>query len=252
MSLVEQWKKLNHSNMVALRQVFTTKSFSDHSMVFVYDYYPGAETLMSKHFNNPSQHQVGNAFMDPFSGTDGGSRPYSQHKNQILRQQAQLTQNGFLTESLIWTYVIQLTSALRHIHSAGLACRTLDPTKILVINKARLLLNCGGIFDVITFDPSNANPMAAMAHYQQEDLIALGKIVLALACNSFLAIQRENMQTSMEIVTQTYSTDLRNLIMYLLTNPTRIKSVNDLMPMIGKFLITQRGSFYYNLLFPFL
>ena len=56
----------------------------------------------------------------------------------------------------------------------------------------------------------------------------------ALSCNSFLAIQRENLQTSMEIVTSTYSSDLRNLIMYLLTNPTRVKSVNDLMPMIGE------------------
>jgi hypothetical protein len=52
-----------------------------------------------------------------------------------------------------------------------------------------------------------------------------------------LAIQRENLQTSMEIVTSTYSSDLRNLIMYLLTNPTRIKSVNDLMPMIGELQI---------------
>ena len=30
------------------------------------------------------------------------------------------------------------------------------------------------------------------------------------------------------------SNDLRNLIMYLLTNSQRAKSVNDLMPMIGK------------------
>ena len=35
--------------------MFTSKSFGDHSMVFVYDFYPGAETLMSKHFNSPSQ-----------------------------------------------------------------------------------------------------------------------------------------------------------------------------------------------------
>ena len=89
-----------------------------------------------------------------------------------------MAQNGLLAESLIWTYVIQLTSALRHIHSAGLACRTLDPTKILVINKSRLLLNCGGIFDVITFDSSQPNPMSNMVPYQQEDLISLGKIVL--------------------------------------------------------------------------
>ena len=96
----------------------------------------------------------------------------------MLRQQAVVSQSVLLPESLIWTYVIQMTSALRHIHSAGLACRTLDPTKILIINKTRLLLNCCGIFDVLTFDPTSSNPMAAMAHYQQEDLIALGKIVL--------------------------------------------------------------------------
>ena len=97
------------------------------------------------------------------------------------------------------------------------------------------------------------NPMAAMAVYQQvsltepaglsklicfipfqEDLVSLGKIVLALSCNSFIAIQRENIQQSMELVTTHYSNDLRNLIMYLLTNSQRAKSVNDLMPMIGE------------------
>ena len=46
---------MSHSNLVTLRQVFTSKSFGDHSMVFVYDFYPGSETLMSKHFNNPGQ-----------------------------------------------------------------------------------------------------------------------------------------------------------------------------------------------------
>ena len=60
---------------------------------------------------------------------------------------------------------------------------------------------------------------------------------VALACNSFLAIQRENLQTSMEIVTSTYSSDMRNLIMYLLTNPNRLKTVNDLMPMMGKIIV---------------
>ncbi len=64
MVLVDQWRKLTHSNLVALRQVFTTKSFGDHSMVFVYDLYPGAETLMGKHFSNPVQ--MSSTFLDPF------------------------------------------------------------------------------------------------------------------------------------------------------------------------------------------
>ena len=66
--------------------------------------------------------------------------------------------------------------------------------------------------------------------------MSLGRIVLALSCNSFIAIQRENLAQSMELVTGNYSSDLRNLIMYLLTAPQRVKSVNDLMPMIGECL----------------
>jgi len=240
MSLVDQWKKMAHSNLVSLRQVFTSKSFGDHSMVFVYDFYPGAETLMSKHFNNSVGLGVGGGGMinDMSQGAFNGdghnssSRPYSQQKNNMLRQQAVMS-SGLLPEAIIWNYIIQLTSALRCIHGAGLACRTLDPTKILVINKTRVLLNCVGIFDVLTFDPNSSNPVTAMAVYQQEDLVSLGRIALALACNSFMAIQRENLQASMEVVTSTYSSDLRNLIMYLLTNPQRVKTVNDLMPMIG-------------------
>ena len=119
-----------------------------------------------------------------FAFCSGGPDPNARSFNpgKMLRQQAVVSQSVLLPESLIWTYVIQMTSALRHIHLAGLACRTLDPTKILIINKTRLLLNCCGIFDVLTFDPTSSNPMAAMAHYQQEDLIALGKIVLGKLC----------------------------------------------------------------------
>ena len=49
----------------------------------------------------------------------------------------------------------------------------------------------------------------------------------------------------MELVTTNYSSDMRNLIMYLLTNPNRVKSVNDLMPMIGK-----KAVFSYEILLP--
>lgn len=48
---------------------------------------------------------------------------------------------------------------------------------------------------------------------QQADLISLGKVVLALACNSLAGIQRENLQKAMELVTINYSSDLKNLIL---------------------------------------
>eukprot|EP00096_Caligus_rogercresseyi_P006307 TRINITY_DN2264_c0_g1_i3.p1 TRINITY_DN2264_c0_g1~~TRINITY_DN2264_c0_g1_i3.p1 ORF type:complete len:588 (+),score=166.05 TRINITY_DN2264_c0_g1_i3:240-1766(+) len=249
---VDQWKRLLHSNVVSLKQVFTTKAFGDQSMVFVYDFYPGAETLMSKHFDMAQM----TSYLDPYGEgrpfppppTPGGSSQAKNPPPSPSTPSSLACMGGSphtpLPENVIWTYIIQLTSALRQIHSAGLAYRTLDPTKILILEDNRLLLNCGGIFDILTFDPSSGNPTAAIAHYQQEDLISLGKILLALACNSFLAIQRENLQSSMELVTSSYSSDMRSLIMYLLTNPTRVKSVNDLMPMIGARFYTQLDTVY--------
>lgn len=230
MVLVDMWKRLSHTNLVQLREVFTTKAFGDHSMVFVYDYHPGSETLLNKHFSATEL----NGYTDPFSSDPNAPRPYSHTKNTILRQQ----HSSMLPESVIWSYIIQLTAALRVIHAAGLAYRCLDPTKVLLTSRTRLRLSCVAIPDVVTFDGNAANPLSLMPHYQQEDLIALGKLVLALACRSLLAVHRDNMQASLELVARSYSTDLRNLILYLLSNQAR-RSVTDLMPMIGARFYTQ-------------
>ncbi|XP_071592741.1 PAN2-PAN3 deadenylation complex subunit PAN3 isoform X6 [Heliangelus exortis] len=222
MVLVDMWKKIQHSNIVTLREVFTTKAFGEHSLVFAYDFHAGGETMMSRHFNDPSA----DAYFT--------KRKWGQHDGPLPRQHA-----GLLPESLIWAYIVQLSSALRTIHTAGLACRVMDPTKILVTGKTRLRVNCVGIFDVLTFDNSQNNPLALMAQFQQADLISLGKVVLALACNSLAGIQRENLQKAMELVTINYSSDLKNLILYLLTDQNRLRSVNDIMPMIGARFYTQ-------------
>lgn len=53
---------------------------------------------------------------------------------------------GLIPESHIWAYIVQLSSVLRTIHAAGLACRTLDPTKILITAKSRFV----GVSSIIT------------------------------------------------------------------------------------------------------
>ncbi|GAB1604640.1 hypothetical protein Ahia01_000745500, partial [Argonauta hians] len=70
-------------------------------------------------------------------------------------------------------------------------------------------------------------------------LVALGKVVLALACNSVMAIQREQVSNSLDLVARNYSTDLKNLILYLIGSQRRQRSVNDIMPMIGARFYTQ-------------
>ena len=47
--------------------------------------------------------------------------------------------NPALPEGLIWSYIVQLSSVLRTIHAHGLACRVMDPTKILLIDKTRFV-----------------------------------------------------------------------------------------------------------------
>uniref|UniRef100_A0A7N6B235 PAN2-PAN3 deadenylation complex subunit PAN3 n=1 Tax=Anabas testudineus TaxID=64144 RepID=A0A7N6B235_ANATE len=222
MMLVDMWKKIQHSNCVTLREVFTTKAFGDHSLVFSYDFHAGAETMFSRHFN------------DPAADSYFTKRKWGQHEPPPPRQHA-----GLLPESLIWAYIVQLSSALRTIHTAGLACRVMDPSKILITGKTRLRVNCVGVFDVLTFDNSQTNHLALMPQYQQADLVSLGKVVLALACNSLAGIQRENLQKAMELVSINYSSDLKNLILYLLTEQSRLRSVNDIMPMIGARFYTQ-------------
>ena len=82
MSIVELWRKIQQCHLVTLREVFTTKAFGDHSMIFVYDYFPGAETLMTKHLSSTTSHT------DPFSSDPSVPRPYSMQKNRMLQQQA--------------------------------------------------------------------------------------------------------------------------------------------------------------------
>ena len=43
-------------------------------MVFVYDFHPGSETLMLRHFAHSAHHM--NGYNNPFS-VDGGARPFS-------------------------------------------------------------------------------------------------------------------------------------------------------------------------------
>lgn len=96
-----------------------------------------------------------------------------------------------------------------------------------------------GISDIIYFDPNQTNQSAAIANYQQEDLTSLGKLVLALACHCLHSVQEERIQSSISVVSRSYSSDLRNLVLYLLTITSTRRSVTDLMPMIGARFYTQ-------------
>jgi PAB-dependent poly(A)-specific ribonuclease subunit 3 len=140
---------------------------------------------------------------------------------------------GLLPEQTVWDYIIQLTSLIRAVHSANLAVRILSPSRILIDHKSRLRLSGVGIFDVIDYENSvnnmvnyqvslltNQNVISRYRHslivcfpQKQEDLTEFGRLVLGLACNSSFSIQKEHINTSIDIVSRNYSLDMRNLIM---------------------------------------
>ncbi|CAG8507006.1 12528_t:CDS:2 [Acaulospora colombiana] len=104
MSTIENWRKIRHANIVSIREAFTTKAFGDHSLVFVYDYHPLSQTLFDKHFSS-------------------------------TQMSAQFHSN--ISESVLWSYIVQLASTLKTIHSSNLAARMIEPTKILLTSKNR-------------------------------------------------------------------------------------------------------------------
>ena len=107
----------------------------------MYDYCPGLETLQYRFYSNPNLNLKG--WANPYN-IDGSARPFSAGKT--INGSRSL---GLLPEQSVWDFVIQLSSILRAIHSANLACRILTPSRILVDHKSRLRLSGIGIFDVI-------------------------------------------------------------------------------------------------------
>jgi PAB-dependent poly(A)-specific ribonuclease subunit 3 len=56
-----------------------------------------------------------------------------------------------------------------------------------------------------------------MRSAQQEDLVQFGKLIFALCCNNLVA--SNNLNKSLEIVSRTYTADLKNVALFLLSKP---------------------------------
>ncbi|ORX88988.1 hypothetical protein K493DRAFT_331279 [Basidiobolus meristosporus CBS 931.73] len=212
MSTIENWRKISHPNIVSVREAFTTKAFGDHSLVFVYDYHPCSTTLADQYL----------------------------HPNAILPSARNSLSADNITEVKFWSFVVQITSALRTLHAGGLAACILDPTKILITGKNRIRLNCCGIYDMLSY-ASTRNT----AHYQQEDLLQFGQLLTCLACNSSSALA--NLPKSIDFIARHYSPDVKNLILYLLSKPSTTKNIDDIIGMLGpKMLLELNRTHYYN------
>ncbi len=140
MAILDQWTHFSHTNIVNLREAFTTKAFNDDSLIFVYDFHPNSETLFQRHFvcsSRTQEPQSASTLGSPTTALLGSSASASFSTPLPYQDKPVSTQPTPVTEPILWSYVVQLVSAIKIIHAAGLSCRVLDPTKILVSGQKR-------------------------------------------------------------------------------------------------------------------
>jgi PAB-dependent poly(A)-specific ribonuclease subunit 3 len=111
-------------------------------------------------------------------------------------------------ENVLWSYVVQIASALKSIHGNNLAAQTIVPSKVLVTSKNRLRLNGCGISDVVNYD--RAIPLVDL---QQQDFEQLGRLILSIASNANAAL---NVQKAFDHLTRTYTSRLKECVTWLL------------------------------------
>lgn len=179
----QPWKRVLNGSVVTIHDAFTTRSFGDSSLIIVTDYHPCSKSLAEEHFKPVP--------MARFHGRQAVS--------------------SHVPEQVLWGYIVQIGSALKAIHSVGLAARLINPSKILLTSKNRVRLNACAIMDVVQFE--NARPISDL---QADDLLQLGRLILAIATNNQTA--HLTLPKAMEQITRSYTARLKECIQWLL-NP---------------------------------
>ncbi|CAK7201398.1 PAB-dependent poly(A)-specific ribonuclease subunit 3 [Sporothrix eucalyptigena] len=176
------WRRVNSGSVVTVHEAFTTRAFGDSSVVFAMDYFPLSVTLMQYHFP-----------------TYGQTRP----RNNVTIQ-----------ETVLWSYFVQITNALRAIHSAGLAARCIDLTKIIRTGKNRIRLSGCAVQDVINYDPNRR-----VLDLQQEDFIHFGEVMVSLATYT-PPNELKKPLSPVDQIPEIYSHEFKTAVTWLLTPPS--------------------------------
>lgn len=199
---VQNWKPVCSGGVITVHDAFTTRAFGDNSLIFVTDYHPSAKTLVEAH------------------SLAGWGSSLSMSSAVRAGQHSQV----HITEGVMWSYVTQITSALKTIHTVGLAARVLDPSKILVTSKNRIRLNACAILDVIQPETTRS-----ISDLQAQDLVNFGQLMVTLGnAGSGIAVNgratmanngpagMQNATKAMEHFGQVYSPQLKSAVWWLL------------------------------------
>ncbi|KAL3894373.1 MAG: hypothetical protein SGCHY_005314 [Lobulomycetales sp.] len=108
---IEPWTRLNSSGIVRVREAFTTRVFSDTSLVIVSDWHAFAKPMLIP--NQPRQTQP--------------------------------------SQEQFWSFICQIAGAIDTAHANSLAIRALNPSKVLTTGKNRVRISGCGVLDVLLY-----------------------------------------------------------------------------------------------------
>ncbi|BGP19909.1 hypothetical protein JCM10213_008616 [Rhodosporidiobolus nylandii] len=242
---VEKWTRVRHPGLVGVKEAFTTRAFGDQSIIFVYDYHPCSQTLYEAHLS-PSATLPPNPWSTPLTHHTHSSYTSSPFRRPNAAGGPSATPGGGTTntspggtatlpERVLWSYIVQIASALKCVHNAGLASRAVEVNRILVTGKNRVRLGGAGVLDCLTWDGGQGT----VAH-QQDDLLSFGKLIIALACSSTNAVH--NLPKSVDHISRMYSPDLKNVVLYLLSKPGPRKTIEEVFALMGARVVDELNS----------
>ncbi|KAI3340959.1 hypothetical protein F4824DRAFT_359959 [Ustulina deusta] len=206
---VNSWKKITHPSIVTTVEAFTTRDFNDSSLIFVHSYHPLSKTLAEHHFP---------ASTNRFSRT------------------------APVPEKVLWSYLVQLSSALKVIHKAKLAARCIDISKVILTDKNRIRLSACSIFDVIHFEAHRR-----VEELQQEDFFNLGKLVLSIGTNT-PPRNIQDLRALLDQLGRNYSEELKERVAWLLSAPqaqykTAEQLIRDLAPHVDDVFVSSSSAY---------
>lgn len=201
---MKDWKRVDNGSVVSVVDAFTTRAFGDSSLIFVYHYHPVSKTLVELHFTTSSR------------------GPYGNRASALA-----------VPEQVIWNYIVQIASAIKSVHAAGLAVRCIDPSKAIVTEKGRIRLNACAVLDVVQFETNRP-----LVDLQQEDFVLFGRLILCIATST--PSMTTAAKLNIEQLARAYSVELRDTITWLLTpGPvSETKDVNELIRGISPHVLT--------------
>ncbi len=180
---IETWSKIRHPNIVSVHEAFTTRAFNDScayflawlsdvsnrrhriALVVCYTHHSNARTLFDVHLKAKvaafqSQTAQQQLHQPASSSTPGFGFQSQRSLSGFSFAGGNPTGTGvgagsggqpLIPERVIWTYVVQISSAIKQVHDARLAVRTVDATKILVTGQNRYVGVMSDSFLNLTF-----------------------------------------------------------------------------------------------------